>query len=153
MPIEVTEEMVQAARRLLPARWSMQDLTDAIAAAIEAAPVPELVFDFDWTEEKAAEFAELLREGMKQPHILLPGSCVPSEIDYSAKPTAVELGGVSEIADRYGVARSTVNGWMKRAEKIGMPAPLAILAAGPVYNLVALDPWYQAWKADSDAAA
>ncbi len=42
---------------------------------------------------------------------------------------------------------------MKRAEKIGMPAPLAVLAAGPVYNLVALDPWYQAWKADPDAAA
>jgi hypothetical protein len=144
--------MVQAARRLLPARWSMQDLHDAIAAAIEAAPIPELVFDFTWTEEKAAEFAELLREGMKQPHVLPTGSCVVEPIS-TAAPAAVELGGVSEIADRYGVARSTVNGWMKRAEKIGMPAPLAILAAGPVYNLVVLDPWYQAWKADSDAAA
>jgi hypothetical protein len=151
MPIEVTEEMVQAARRLLPARWSMQDLHDAIKAAIEAAPTPELVFELSqlqWTPEQVAEFERELAEAANGPLIRLS-----SATHAETAPAAVELGGVSEIADRYGVARSTVNGWMKRAEKIGMPAPLAILAAGPVYNLVVLDPWYQAWKADSDAAA
>jgi hypothetical protein len=151
MPIEVTEEMVQAARRLLPARWSMQDLHNAIKAAIEAAPTPELAFELSqlqWTPEQVAEFERELAEAANGPLIRLP-----SATHVETAPAAVELGGVSEIADRYGVARSTVNGWMKRAEKIGMPAPLAILAAGPVYNLVVLDPWYQAWKADSDAAA
>ena len=158
MRIEVTEEMVQAARRLLPARWSMQDLHDAIEAAIQAAPAPELVFDLAWTDEKATEFARLLDESAKQPLRLLTGSCTPNEIDYSQGPVGggvvdlepapgeVVLGGISEIADRYNAARSTVNGWIKRAEKIGMPPPVAILAAGPVYNLTALDPWYQGWK-------
>ncbi|SRR5579884_238861 len=152
MPIEVTEEMVQAARRLLPARWSMQDLKDAIEAAIEAAPPFKLKFDIP-TDPDDPRYAEFMEQVLAPGHLVPLSSCAPSEIDYSVKPTGVELGGVSEIADRYGVARSTVNGWMKRAEKIGMPAPLAVLAAGPVYNLVALDPWYQAWKADPDAAA
>lgn len=139
MAITVTDEMVQAARRKLPARWSMLDLHDAIEAAIEAAPMPELVFDSapPLTPEQQAEWERALADTTARPLIRV--------LSPEFHPAPV-LGGVSEIADRYGVARSTVNGWMKRAEKIGMPPALAVLAAGPVYDLARLDPWYQAWK-------
>lgn len=142
MRIEVTEEMVQAARRLLPARWSMQDLHDAIEAAIQAAPVFEQGFAV-----RGEHGPELPLDFGDEPVVFLPGT---STIDLEPAPGEVVLGGISEIADRYNAARSTVNGWIKRAEKIGMPPPVAILAAGPVYNLTLLDPWYQAWKAAGD---
>jgi hypothetical protein len=61
------------------------------------------------------------------------------------------LGGISEIATRLEVARSTVVGWVNRADKIAMPAPLAILAAGPVYDLTVIEAWYRAWKDGTDA--
>lgn len=57
------------------------------------------------------------------------------------------LAGVSEIAARLQVGRSTVAGWVKNAEANGMPAPLATLAAGPVYDLEAVEAWHAAWKA------
>lgn len=151
MAITVTEEMVQAARRLLPARWSMQDLHDAIAAALDVALGAELVFD----RETCPHLVRLTDDGTNAT-CQTCGASVPAvepadAVDLASAPGPAELGGVSEIADRYGVARSTVNGWMKRAEKIGMPPALATLAAGPVYNLALLDPWYQAWK-DGDTA-
>lgn len=144
MAITVTDEMVQAARRKLPARWSMQDLADAIQAAIEAAPMPELVFDegVELTPEQQAEWDRALAEATDGP--LVRG--FPPEFH-----PAPALGGITEIATHLGVARSTVVGWTKRAEKIGMPAPLAELAAGPVYDLTAVADWYRAWKNTDDA--
>lgn len=56
------------------------------------------------------------------------------------------LGGVAEVGAHFGVARSTVNGWVKNAPSNGMPAPIQQLAAGPVWDLNDLDAWYRAWK-------
>jgi hypothetical protein len=58
----------------------------------------------------------------------------------------VELGGVSEVAARLEVGRSTVTGWVKNAETNGMPAPIATLAAGPVWDLLGLVAWHTQWK-------
>lgn len=147
MAITVTDEMVQAARRKLPARWSMQDLADAIEAAIEASPMPELVFDQSaaLTPEQQAEWDRALGAANEAPIRILPAELRPATV----------LGGVTEIAALLSAGRSTVVGWTKRAEKIGMPKPLAELAAGPVYDLTAIADWYRAWKTtgDVDAAA
>lgn len=64
-----------------------------------------------------------------------------------APPTLATLAGVSELADHFGVARSTVAGWIKGAAENRMPPPLADLRAGPVYDLSAVDEWHSFWKA------
>lgn len=170
----VTDQMVQAAYGKLPARWSMQDLHDAIEAALHAAPPIELEFSAELTDEQRAAFGAKLDEaiavrgplarvypavvqlrGEHGPERPLPpvDGCVPSELRTGGPIYAGPLAGVTEIATHLGVGRSTVAGWTKRAEKIGMPAPLAELAAGPVYSLDAVETWYHAWKSTDDAAA
>lgn len=57
------------------------------------------------------------------------------------------LAGMAEIATRLQAGRSTVVGWAKNAATNGMPAPIATLAAGPVYDLDAVVAWHEAWKA------
>jgi len=177
MATTVTDEMVQAAYGKLPARWSMQDLHDAIAAAIQAAPPIELEFATELTDEQRQRFTDSFNQaaaargplarvypatvelrGEHGPELLLPpvDGCVSSKLRTGGPVYAGPLAGVTEIATHLGVGRSTVAGWTKRAEKIGMPAPLAELAAGPVYSLDAVETWYHAWKnteGGTDAAA
>lgn len=56
----------------------------------------------------------------------------------------LELAGITELADAFGVNRTTVYGWRRRP---GFPAPLADLRAGPVFDLAAV----RAWKETRDA--
>ena len=144
----VTDEMVQAARRCMPARWSMDDLRNAIAAAIAAAPPIGLVFEPGpaLTPEQQAEWNQELAQATSSPLIRVHTPTLHPALDQP-----LVLGGISEIAARLEVARSTVVGWIKRAEKIGMPGPIAVLAAGPVYDLTALETWHKAWKTGDDA--
>jgi len=146
----VTDEMVQAARRCMPARWSMDDLRNAIAAAIAAVPPFGLVFEpgVELSDEDRAEFSRLLEDSASAPIIRLPpGQIIVHEPQlHPALDHPLVLGGISEIAAQLEVARSTVVGWIKRAEKIAMPGPIAVLAAGPVYDLTALEAWHKAWK-------
>lgn len=151
--IPVTDEMVQAARRKLPARWSMQDLHDAISAALEAAPHGELQFDQGVAltpEQRAAwneAYADLAEPNKASGHLIR----VFTPQLHPVLDHPLVLGGISEIASRLEVARSTVAGWVKRAEKIGMPDPITVLAAGPVYDLTVLEAWYRGWKDGPDA--
>lgn len=59
-------------------------------------------------------------------------------------PTEPELGGVAEIAAEFGVPRTTVSMWDFRRETSGFPAPVAILAMGPVYDMAAVRAWHAA---------
>lgn len=153
--IPVTDEMVAAARRQIPERWGLSNLRDALTAALEAAPPPpELVFDFSrMTDQDAADFAEALRLAPPGPMRIINGCTVQEPRPHPALDRPLVLGGISEIASRLEVARSTVVGWIKRADKIGMPAPLAYLAAGPVFDLAAVEAWHKAWKAGDAADA
>lgn len=62
-----------------------------------------------------------------------------------------EAAGVTEIATRLGVAKSTVTGWATRREQNGMPGPVWQLASGAVYDLDAVVEWYEKWKNGNDA--
>lgn len=174
--IQVTDEMVQAARRKLPARWSMQDLHDAISAALGAMPVSELEFDIsdrEFTQDDLDRFLTKLHGPFHalsgkctvEPHVTAGGLIGGGIVDapgssneipvhrpqpHPALDRPLVLGGITEIATRLDAARSTVVGWTKRAEKIGMPGPLAPLAAGPVYDLLAVEAWYRSWKDGAD---
>lgn len=55
----------------------------------------------------------------------------------------LELVGTSEIAQRFGVNRTTVSMWAQRRESSGFPVPLEVLAAGPVYDMAAVRAWYE----------
>jgi len=48
------------------------------------------------------------------------------------------LAGVAEIAARFGVSRRAVGYWVAST---GFPAPVATLAAGPVYDLTEVEGW------------
>lgn len=52
------------------------------------------------------------------------------------------LVGVAEIADDFGVPRTTVSMWANRRAQSGFPDPLAELAMGPVYSRAAVRAWY-----------
>lgn len=174
--IPVTDEMVAAARRQIPERWGLSHLRDAITAALEvAAHSQELTFDGSafLTDKQTAAGERLTlrmsREKLEAAFLWMDDPCVteqglegPGVRDATGSPATIPvnhpqphpalaaplvLGGITEIADRLEVARSTVAGWIKRAEKIGMPSPIAHLAAGPVFDLVAVEAWYRAWKA------
>lgn len=51
------------------------------------------------------------------------------------------LAGVAEIAARFAVSRRAVGYWVTTD---GFPAPLATLAAGPVYDLTEVEDWREA---------
>jgi len=50
-----------------------------------------------------------------------------------------ELVGVAEIASRAGVAKATVMSWRRR--HTDFPAPVVILAGGPVWGWPAVEAW------------
>lgn len=55
----------------------------------------------------------------------------------------LELAGVAEISQEFGVARTTVSMWRSRRETSGFPAPLEELSAGPVYDMNAVRAWHR----------
>lgn len=54
-----------------------------------------------------------------------------------------ELVGTMEIARALGVKRNRVSMWEMRWESTGFPAPLAELAAGPVYDMAEIRAWWR----------
>lgn len=87
------------------------------------------------------------------PHVTLEGLEGDGVIDATGSATAIPvnepriLAGLSEIGARLGAPRSTIATWVKNRPDNGMPAPIATLKAGPVYDLDAVEAWYRAWKA------
>jgi hypothetical protein len=133
----------------------MQDLHDAIEAALEAAPSPELMFASGaaCTPEDQARWQAAWDEAVGHSALAPPvGQLIQVHTPtlHPALDHPLVLGGITEIAARLEAARSTVVGWIKRAEKIGMPGPIAVLAAGPVFDLAAVEAWYRTWKAGDD---
>lgn len=127
------------------------ELREFTEAVNEAMGRPLLVLTSHGTVEPFVTADGLEGEGVRDATGSLATIPVNYPIPHGALAEPLVLGGITEIATRLEVARSTVVGWIKRAEKIGMPAPLAVLAAGPVFDLVAVETWYRAWKAgDAD---
>lgn len=57
----------------------------------------------------------------------------------------VELGGVAEISEEFGVPRSTISMWnARRNENNGFPEPVVRLASGPVYDMAEIRAWMAA---------
>lgn len=73
-----------------------------------------------------------------------------SRIDFSS--VKITLAGIAEIAEEFGVARTTVStSWADRRERTGFPEPVAVLNMGPVYDLAEVRRWYAAWTSSSSA--
>jgi hypothetical protein len=58
---------------------------------------------------------------------------------------ASDLMGLGDLAIFFGVGVSTVGNWRDRAERTGMPAPVAILANGPVWDGAEVVEWWKSW--------
>lgn len=58
----------------------------------------------------------------------------------------VELGGIAEIAEEFGVNRQTASMWGTRRASSQFPEPVAELASGPVYDMAAVRRWHAARK-------
>jgi hypothetical protein len=52
-----------------------------------------------------------------------------------------ELAGIAEIAEEFGVPRTTASMWDTRRASNGFPEPVARLAAGPVFDLAEVREW------------
>lgn len=52
------------------------------------------------------------------------------------------LAGVAELAELFGVGRTTISNWHARTDKNGFPDPVAILAAGPVWDRTDVVTWH-----------
>lgn len=178
MTITVTDAMVAAAKRQIPGAGPDARIRKALEAAVAAAPSVEQVLDVPVTAlvhlevdeqqlHAAVDAAVLqLREniGANPDGRLRLATLDENAVLGSPQPTMtvnepqldpalgrpLELGGITEVAARLDVARSTVNGWVKNAETNGMPAPLQQLAAGPVWDLRELAVWHAQWKGTSD---
>lgn len=169
----VTQQMVQAAQRELPGVWNRERVRRALVAALALIPdgaAPDthvqarvhVHLAVDKQQMHAAVLAAAEQANAALP-VTASGTLDLAELSLlvaATQPVAdirvpqlhpaldhpLILGGIAEIALRLDAARSTVAGWTKRAEKIGMPAPIAELAAGPVYDLTAVETWYRTWK-------
>lgn len=56
--------------------------------------------------------------------------------------TTERLVGVAEIAERFGVPRTTVSMWASRRASSGFPLPVEDLAMGPVFRLADVETWH-----------
>lgn len=176
MAICVTEQMVAAAHRQLPGISNRVRVRVAIEAAVallaaqgEPLEVPvtvrlrPIVDEQQLRDDIAAAIAQhqadtdaaaldtrihpwddirVTEDGLEGPGVTDATGQTPVTVH---EPRV--LAGVSEISARLKVGRSTVAGWVKNAADNRMPAPLATLAAGPVYDLDAIEAWHRAWKA------
>lgn len=64
-------------------------------------------------------------------------------IPQSRKLGGLELGGIAEIARELGVQRNKVSMWEMRSATSDFPAPVAVFAMGPVYDMDAVRHWYR----------
>jgi len=173
MAMCVTEKMVEAAHRQLPGISNRVRVRQALEAAAALADDPgpvelpvtaHLRIQIDEQQLLADARAALdeARSGPNrilwspiawdEPHVTVDGLDGPGVTDATGQtPVTINepkvYAGVAEIAAHFMAGRSTVAGWVKNAADNGMPAPLAILAAGPVYDLDAVIAWHTAWKA------
>lgn len=141
--------------------------TDAAAVLAEHEqnlPMPQRRLpNFDAiTDEEMQAVVEELERARRQPHLLPPAAAWEPHVTADGlegpgvtdaigqSPVTVTeprvLAGITEIATRLQVGRPTVAGWVKNAAANGMPDPIAVLAAGPVYDLEAVAAWHSAWK-------
>lgn len=125
MAMCVTEKMVDAAWRQVPGVANRVRVRRAIEAAVAEAP----------------DEPRITENGIEGPGVTEPTGQPSITVNYPRV-----YAGVAEIAARLQAGRSTVAGWVKNAAANGMPAPVAVLAAGPVYDLEAVEAWYRAWK-------
>lgn len=58
---------------------------------------------------------------------------------------AGNLMGLGDVAVFFDVGVSTAGNWRDRADKIGMPAPVALLSNGPVWDGGELVAWWSNW--------
>ena len=126
MDAQVTEQMVDAAHRQVPGVANRVRVRAAIEAAL------------------AAGDPYITDQGIDGPGITEPTGQPQITVN---EPKV--LAGISEISGHLMVGRSTVAGWINHAETNGMPAPIAILRAGPVFDLAAVTTWHTAWKASA----
>lgn len=55
---------------------------------------------------------------------------------------SIKLVGMAEIAQQLGVPRTTASMWYVRRDTTGFPAPVTVLAMGPVFDMAAVREWY-----------
>jgi hypothetical protein len=53
----------------------------------------------------------------------------------------IELGGIAEISEEFGVPRTTASQWLTRRETNGFPEPVALLRMGPVFSMAEVRLW------------
>lgn len=163
MTIAVTEAMVNEVSRAFGV-WNRARIRTTLERVFELAPdggaidVPvtaRLHIQIDEQHLHAQVVEALERAGHHLPSAAPAGRAVatfefpfPGAADPDDPRIGLPtLGGVSEIAGFCDVARSTVSGWIKAAADNGMPGPLAVLQAGPVYDLEAVGAWHSERKA------
>lgn len=54
----------------------------------------------------------------------------------------IELGGIAEVADEFGVPRTTASMWLTRRDANGFPAPIETLSMGPVFDMDKVRTWH-----------
>jgi hypothetical protein len=172
MPICVSEKMVDAAHRQLPGVANRQRIRYALEAAVAEIPEPgpvELpvtarirvqVDEGQLLADAQAALDEARRGPNRilwspfawdEPHVTEDGLEGPGVTDATGQAEITVnrpqvYAGVSEICAATGAARSTVAGWVKHRLDNGMPEPVAVLAAGPVFDLDAITKWHREWK-------
>lgn len=52
------------------------------------------------------------------------------------------LAGVAELSAAFGVGRTTISNWHGRSAGNGFPDPVAVLAAGPVWDINDVITWH-----------
>lgn len=99
------------------------------------------------SNEERAEFEKELARAAAGPiqilHSPQPTMTVTEPVLNPALDRPLELGTLTDLGRRIGVARSTITGWVKNRERNGMPLPVD----GDAYDLRALTDWHRAWKA------
>lgn len=58
------------------------------------------------------------------------------------QPPETDLGGVAEVAEAFGVPRTTASMWANRRDMSGFPKPVKLLAMGPVYDMDEVRAWH-----------
>lgn len=56
-----------------------------------------------------------------------------------------DLVGVAELAEMFGLRRTTVSGWYTRRSETGFPEAVARLNATPVFSRTAVLGWWRDW--------
>jgi hypothetical protein len=55
----------------------------------------------------------------------------------------MDIGGVAEIAEEFGVGATNVSMWASRRKSSGFPEPITHLKCGPIYSMEAVRRWHQ----------